>query len=72
MTTPRTWLAAAEAGETAEALRAIANLRKLINELEVIHVRNARSQGWSWGEIAEELGVSKQAVHRKHAKHRNA
>lgn len=28
---------------------------------------NARRQGWSWQEIAFFLGVSKQAVHKKHA-----
>jgi predicted transcriptional regulator len=31
-------------------------------------VDNARRQGWSWQEIAEMLGVSRQAVHKKHAR----
>lgn len=43
-------------------------LRRLIDTLEVLHVRTAREQGWSWQEIALELGVSKQAVHHKHGK----
>jgi DNA-directed RNA polymerase specialized sigma24 family protein len=30
-------------------------------------VANAREHGWSWQEIAEVLGVSRQAVHKKHA-----
>ena len=34
--------------------------------LEVLQVDNARRQGWSWQEIADALGVSKQAVHKKH------
>jgi len=29
---------------------------------------NARQDGWSWQEIAEILGVSRQAVHKKHAR----
>jgi DNA-directed RNA polymerase specialized sigma24 family protein len=48
-------------------LRSVAALRRLLERLEAIQVRNARAQGWSWQEIAEQLGVSKQAVHRKHA-----
>jgi predicted DNA-binding protein YlxM (UPF0122 family) len=31
-------------------------------------VGNARTQGWSWQEIAACLGVSRQAVHKKYAK----
>ena len=38
-----------------------------LRQLEVLQVRNARKQGWSWQEIAEALRVSKQAVHKKHA-----
>jgi predicted DNA-binding protein YlxM (UPF0122 family) len=30
-------------------------------------VENAFIAGWSWARIAEALGVSKQAVHKKHA-----
>ena len=47
-------------------LRAVASLRALLEHLEALHVRNARDQGWSWQEIGAGLGVSKQAVHRKH------
>jgi DNA-binding NarL/FixJ family response regulator len=47
-------------------LRAVAALR-LLEQLETLQVANARAAGWSWQEIAAELGVSRQAVHKKHA-----
>jgi DNA-directed RNA polymerase specialized sigma24 family protein len=49
-------------------LRAVAALRKLLERLEAVQVRNARAKGWSWQEIAAELGVSRQAVHKKHGR----
>jgi hypothetical protein len=48
-------------------LGAVAALRRLLDQLEALQVDNARNLGWSWQEIATELGVSKQAVHKKHA-----
>ena len=48
-------------------LRAVAALRRLLERLETLQVTNARVQGWSWQAIADELNVSKQAVHKKHA-----
>jgi DNA-binding XRE family transcriptional regulator len=48
-------------------LRAVRALRRLADRLEAIQVRNARRQGWSWQEIAQSLGVTRQAVHQKHA-----
>ncbi|GHH81800.1 HTH domain-containing protein [Streptomyces sulfonofaciens] len=47
-------------------LRAVVALRRLAERLEAVQVRGARQQGWSWQEIAEELGVSRQAVHKKY------
>ena len=52
-------------------LRSVAALRKLVERLEALQVRNARGRGWSWQEIADELGVTRQTVHKKHA-HRQA
>lgn len=49
-------------------LRAVAALRKLLERLEAVHVRSARVDGWSWQEIADELGISRQAVHKKHGR----
>jgi hypothetical protein len=44
----------------------VAALRRLAEQLEALQVRNARAQGWSWEAIGAVLGVSKQAVHKKH------
>jgi len=50
----------------------VAALRALAERLEILQVQNARERGWSWQEIAERLGVTKQTVHRKHAKRTGA
>jgi DNA-binding NarL/FixJ family response regulator len=49
-------------------LRAVASLRALTERLEIIQVENARKLGWSWQDIAQRLGVTKQTVHRKYGK----
>jgi DNA-directed RNA polymerase specialized sigma24 family protein len=59
-----------ESRDPAVGLRAVAALRELLERLETLHVENAREQGWSWQEIGRALGVSKQAVHRKHGRGR--
>ena len=50
-----------------EGLEAVVALRRLLEALEAAQVENAYLAGWSWARIAEVLGVSKQAVHKKHA-----
>jgi hypothetical protein len=57
---------AAATGPT-EALRALAHLRRRIDELEAEQVDSALKCGYSWRLIAEAIGVSRQAAHRKHA-----
>jgi hypothetical protein len=52
--------------DPAVGLAAVASLRRLLESLEDLQVGNARAQGWSWQQIAACLGVSKQAVHKKH------
>ena len=59
--------AAAGSADARVGLRAVLALRRLLETLEALQVDNARRQGWSWQEIADALGVSKQAVHKKHA-----
>jgi hypothetical protein len=56
--------------DPAVGLAAVASLRVLLESLEELQVRNARDRGWSWQQIAEALGVSKQAVHKKHGRRR--
>lgn len=51
-----------------EGLESVVALRRLLEALEAAQVENAFIAGWSWAQIAEILGVSRQAVHKKHAK----
>jgi DNA invertase Pin-like site-specific DNA recombinase len=64
--------AAAADADPRVGFRAVLALRRLADRLEQIQVRNARRQGWSWQEIAQALGVTRQAVHQKHAGHVSA
>jgi DNA-directed RNA polymerase specialized sigma24 family protein len=66
--TPDLAQAAADA-DPRTGLRAVRALRRLVEHLEESQVRRARALGWSWQEIAEVLGVSRQAVHKKHGRH---
>jgi hypothetical protein len=58
--------AAMDSRDPAVGLGAVAALRQLVDELEELHVDNARALGWSWQAIAEGLGVTRQSVHKKH------
>jgi len=58
------------ATDPAVGLRAVRALQRLQERLEAVHVANAREQGWSWQDIAEALGVSRQAVHQKYTRRR--
>jgi hypothetical protein len=57
-------------GDTENALAAVVALRDTADKLEFDAVQRAVDSGWSWGQIAEALGVTRQAVHKKYA-HRN-
>jgi len=54
--------------DPAVGLRAVAALRRLLEQIETLQVANARAKGWSWQDVAAALGVTKQTVHRKHGK----
>lgn len=47
-------------------LRAVRSLRVLAERLEALQVARARELGWSWQDISDRLGVSRQAVHKKY------
>jgi len=49
------------------ALAAVVALRRAADQLEFAAVDHAVKQGWSWAQIAQALGVTRQAVHKRHA-----
>jgi hypothetical protein len=56
--------------DPAEALAAVVALRRLADRLERAAVARAIDEGWTWAQVAEALGVTRQAVHKKHARPR--
>jgi hypothetical protein len=62
-------LAAATVSEDpAVGLRAALALRRLAERVETSQVAVARHSGWSWQQIGDALGVTRQSVHAKHGK----
>lgn len=55
-------------GGAADGLAAVVALRELADRLEAREVERALRGGWSWSQVAEALGVTRQAVHKKHAR----
>jgi hypothetical protein len=51
-----------------EGLAAVVTLRRLADRLEADEVERAMRAGWSWAQVAQALGVTRQAVHKKHAR----
>jgi hypothetical protein len=49
-------------------LRAALALHRLAERVEADHVATARQQGWSWQQIGDALGVTRQSVHAKYGK----
>lgn len=54
--------------DPAVGLRAVGALHRLAEQVEAAHVALARQQGWSWEQIGDALGVSRQSVHAKYGK----
>ncbi|MEO6997006.1 MAG: hypothetical protein ABI112_02890 [Terracoccus sp.] len=50
------------------ALAAARDLRRAADRTEAAVVRRARVSGLAWADIATQLGVSKQAVHKKYGR----
>jgi hypothetical protein len=53
--------------DPADALAAVAALRRLADRLEDAAVEQAMRAGWGWPRVAEALGITRQAVYKKHA-----
>ncbi|MEV8249984.1 hypothetical protein AB0O87_03540 [Microbacterium sp. NPDC076768] len=53
-------------------LRAVSSLRTLTDALELRQVEAGLRSGMNWQAVADALGVSRQAVHKKYAKRINS
>jgi hypothetical protein len=53
-------------GGPADGLAASSALRAMADRIEDAEVERAMREGWSWSQVAEALGVTRQAVHKKH------
>ncbi len=49
-------------------LRAALALRRLAERVEADNVASARRRGWSWQQIGDALGITRQSVHAKYGK----
>lgn len=54
--------------DPAIGLRGVLAMRRLAERVEAEQVRIARSHGWSWQQIGDALGVTRQSVHAKYGK----
>ena len=57
-------------GDPAVGLRAVLALRRLAERVEARQVALAREQGWSWQQIGEAVGVTRQSIHTKYGQGR--
>ena len=54
--------------DPAIGLRASLALHRLAERVEAHHVASARGKGWSWQQIGDALGITRQSVHTKYNK----
>ena len=59
---------ALRAEDPVTGLRAVLALRRLAEQVEADQVALARRQGWSWQQIGDALGITRQSVHAKYGK----
>jgi transcriptional regulator of acetoin/glycerol metabolism len=58
----------ASSGDPAVGLRAVVALRRLSDRHEAAQVAAARRAGWTWQQIGDALGITRQAVHKKYGR----
>ena len=51
-----------------DAFASVRALRHLADRIEESAVADAMRDGWTWADVAEALGVTRQAAHKKFAK----
>jgi hypothetical protein len=51
-----------------QALAAVAALTREADRIAAVLVRRARNAGCTWAQVAEALGVSRQAVHKRYGR----
>jgi hypothetical protein len=51
-----------------QGLRAALALHRIAERVEADQVAAARGQGWSWQQIGDALGITRQSVHAKYGK----
>lgn len=56
---------ASDTDDPEQAFASVVALRLMADRLERKAVAEALAQGWSWARIAQALGVSKQAAHKR-------
>jgi hypothetical protein len=53
--------------DPATAIAAVIGLRRLADSMEREAVERAVDTGWTWQQIAQALGITRQAAHKRHA-----
>jgi hypothetical protein len=54
--------------DPAVGFRAVLAMRRLAERVEAAQVASARRQDWSWQQIGDALGVTRQSAHAKHGR----
>jgi hypothetical protein len=57
-----------QSGDPAVGLRAVGALHRLAEQVEASNVKLARDRGWSWEQIGDALGISRQSAHAKYGR----
>ncbi|HEY8821267.1 MAG TPA: hypothetical protein VIM49_04870 [Dermatophilaceae bacterium] len=60
--------ASLEPDDPAVGLRAVGALHRLAEQVEASNVKLARDRGWSWEQIGDALGISRQSAHAKYGR----